>query len=89
MRAWWPGLMALLASAASCKKSSTPSVTGSRSFTAVPLSAGPLKARLRDGDLLFQESTSPQSEMVSALTRSRWVKRTAFDQWIARRRGGR
>jgi hypothetical protein len=27
----------------------------------------------RDGDLIFQESSSPQSEMVSALTGSRWT----------------
>lgn len=30
-------------------------------------------SRLRDGDLIFQESTSRQSEMVRALTDSRWT----------------
>jgi len=30
-------------------------------------------SRLRDGDLIFQESTSSQSEMVRALTDSRWT----------------
>jgi cell wall-associated NlpC family hydrolase len=30
-------------------------------------------AALRSGDLIFQESSSPQSEMVAALTSSRWT----------------
>jgi hypothetical protein len=36
-----------------------------------PLNAG--SPRLRDGDLIFQESTSRQSDMVRALTDSRWT----------------
>ena len=30
-------------------------------------------SKLRDGDIIFQESTSNQSAMVSALTQSRWT----------------
>ncbi len=33
----------------------------------------PSISRFRDGDLIFQESTSSQSEMVRALTESRWT----------------
>ena len=39
---------------------------------------------VRDGDLIFQESTSGQSEMVRALTRSRWTHMGV----IAKRPGG-
>jgi hypothetical protein len=33
----------------------------------------PQASPYRDGDLIFQRSTSPQSEMVGALTRSQWT----------------
>src|SRR6478609_1325498 len=45
----------------------TPSSCKGRSSSHVPSS------RLHDGDLIFQESTSGQSEMVRALTRSQWT----------------
>jgi hypothetical protein len=35
--------------------------------------AQPQTSPYRDGDLIFQRSTSPQSEMVGALTRSQWT----------------
>lgn len=38
-----------------------------------PPSANSAATKLRDGDLIFQESTSRQSEMVKALTNSRWT----------------
>jgi hypothetical protein len=41
--------------------------------TAPASSATPEVKGLRDGDVIFQESTSSQSEMVRALTRSRWT----------------
>jgi hypothetical protein len=43
--------------------------------TATPAtaSAKPKPAPYRDGDLIFQRSMSPQSEMVGALTRSHWT----------------
>jgi len=58
----------------SCKRNATsekpfaakPSATGVAAVPAVP-------SGLRDGDLIFQESTSRQSEMVRALTGSRWT----------------
>jgi hypothetical protein len=57
-----------------CKRS----VTTERS-EAAPLqptrssAKGASKLRFRDGDLIFHESTSRQSEMVRVLTRSRWT----------------
>lgn len=42
-------------------------IAGAAAGQAVPASA------LREGDLIFQESTSAQSEMVQALTRSEWT----------------
>jgi hypothetical protein len=38
-----------------------------------PSAKGEPKQGFRDGDLIFHESTSRQSEMVRALTRSRWT----------------
>lgn len=39
----------------------------------VAITAAGSAAGLRSGDLIFQESSSPQSEMVAALTSSRWT----------------
>lgn len=50
----------------SAQRSSAPS--GHR-----PVAASSAPTDLRDGDLIFQESTSGQSEMVRALTKSRWT----------------
>jgi hypothetical protein len=38
-----------------------------------PSSASDVSQDLRDGDIIFQESNSRQSEMVGAVTRSRWT----------------
>jgi len=63
-----------LAFGLSCKRS----LTTDRRHEVSPTSAKRAStevsaARLRDGDLIFQESTSRQSEMVRALTDSRWT----------------
>jgi hypothetical protein len=56
-----------------CCKSS-PHVNVQRSQVASLASTPSISANLlRDGDLIFQESTSGQSEMVAALTKSRWT----------------
>jgi hypothetical protein len=39
----------------------------------MPAEAAAPRPTLRDGDLIFQESTSAQSDMVRALTRSEWT----------------
>jgi hypothetical protein len=58
----------------SCKRSSTTdrprAVDGTRQKEP---GLGVGTSRLQDGDLIFQESTSQQSEMVRALTDSRWT----------------
>ncbi len=57
----------------SCKRSSTTEGSGGVSSTTGPEPAGAGAVLLQDGDLIFQESTSRQSEMVRALTNSRWT----------------
>lgn len=62
MAAWlWIGFFAAICVAL------TPSSCKGRASSHVPAS------HLHDGDLIFQESTSGQSEMVRALTRSQWT----------------
>ena len=62
------------ASAMSCKHRATPHAQrGSAPSEQAARTNSALLASVRDGDLIFQESTSGQSEMVRALTRSRWT----------------
>lgn len=69
------GVVALgVALGLSCKRSSTterPEVIERPSQVEPGVAVG--VSRLQDGDLVFQESTSRQSEMVRALTGSRWT----------------
>ena len=63
-----------VALALSCKRSSVSKRVSATSQA--PLTGHAVNATasgLRDGDLIFQESTSSQSEMVRALTGSRWT----------------
>jgi len=58
----------------SCKRSGKTERAHERSATGQQQpSARAIASRLRDGDLIFQQSTSAQSEMVGALTGSRWT----------------
>jgi hypothetical protein len=52
--------------------SSSPGSAGDRHSSAQASAASSPEA-LRDGDIIFQESQSPQSAMVAALTKSQWT----------------
>jgi hypothetical protein len=69
------GLLTLgVALLVSCERSSTPERPRNLSPTGQKQPpAGSAGSRLADGDLVFQESMSRQSEMVRALTGSRWT----------------
>jgi hypothetical protein len=58
--------------AISCKEKAGSAQRSAGDGLKKPAAAG-LAGQLRDGDLIFQESTSDQSEMVRALTDSRWT----------------
>jgi hypothetical protein len=62
--------MVLLALASACDRDAKANRSTASAATA---SAKPKLAPYRDGDLIFQRSTSQQSEMVGALTRSHWT----------------
>lgn len=67
----WAFVVALVAIA--CDRSAV-DYDQPRSASAAPLTTGARSgSALRDGDIIFHESTSRQSEMVRALTRSRWT----------------
>lgn len=76
-------LVLAIAFTLSCKTPSTPErsdVAESRPRNATPIAhsaAAPappeLSSEVQDGDLVFQESTSSQSELVQLVTRSRWT----------------
>jgi hypothetical protein len=66
------GVMAItIAMATACKRRANAHDQQSVASVEQTLRAKP--PDVRDGDLIFQESTSGQSEMVRALTRSRWT----------------
>lgn len=56
-----------------CCKRANPGRAREKSPTTTVPSASFVATQLQDGDLIFQESTSRQSEMVRALTNSRWT----------------
>ena len=57
--------------ASGCKRSGAGTPDSTNSKPSAPAADG--TTGLRDGDLVFQESKSSQSEMVRALTQSRWT----------------
>jgi hypothetical protein len=57
-----------------CKRNATSeNLAAAKPSTTVVAAVPAVPSGLRDGDLVFQESTSQQSEMVRALTSSRWT----------------
>jgi hypothetical protein len=68
------GCVLLLGIASACDRDAKANRAPPRSKRpAASASTRPPTSRYRDGDLIFQRSTSQQSEMVGALTRSQWT----------------
>src|SRR6187455_195223 len=62
-----------IAVCASCKRRPAAAERDTSVLARKPSSTPGARSTLRDGDLVFQESTSGQSEMVRVLTGSRWT----------------